>query len=97
LLLEMGTEKVSKEEAERGVALIGGVVPSVLGVSAGPSGGATGKGIGWILGLAVAGTFVYLWISTGSWDEMRAKIMGWFGSGGVRVGGGKKNGGGDAT
>lgn len=97
LLLELGTEEVSRESAEKGIELIGGVVPSVLGVSAGPGGGSTGKGIGWILGLAVAGTFVYLWISTGNWDEMRAKIMGWFGSGGVRVGGGKKNGGSDAT
>lgn len=95
LLLEMGTERTSKESAEKGVELIGGVVPSVLGVSAGPSGRSSGRSIGWILGLAVAGTFVYLWISTGSWDEMRAKIMGWFGSGGVRVGGGKKNGGSD--
>ena len=94
LLLEMGTERTSKEAAEKGVELIAGVVPSVLGAAtSAPTGGPTGKSIGWILGLTVAGIFVYLWISTGSWDEMRAKIMGWFGSGGVRVGGGKKNGG----
>ncbi len=90
LLLEMGTEQVSKEAAEKGADLIGSVVPSLLGVSSAPSGGTTGKNIGWILGLTVAGTFVYLWISTGSWEEMKAKIMGWFGSGGVRVGGGRK-------
>lgn len=94
LLIEMGTEKTPKEAAEKGVALIGSVLPSVLGAGAGPSGGATGKSIGWILGIVVAGVFVYLWVSTGSWDEMRAKIMGWFGSGGVRVGG-RKNGGSD--
>ncbi|MGE5580321.1 MAG: stage II sporulation protein P [Bacillota bacterium] len=97
LLLEMGTEKTSREAAAKGVDLIGEVVPSLLGVTSGPGGGATGRSIGWILGLAVAGTFIYLWISTGSWDEMRAKIMGWFGSGGVKVGGGRKNGGPDAS
>ena len=94
LLLEMGTERTSKEAAEKGAGLIAGVVPSVLGVAtSAPGGRATGRSIGWILGVTVAGIFVYLWISTGSWDEMRAKIMGWFGSGGARVGGGKKNGG----
>ena len=92
LLLEMGTEKTSKDSAEKGVSLIGGVVPSLLGAAAGPSGGSTGRSIAWILGLAVAGTFIYLWVSTGSWDEMRSKILSWFGSGGVKVGGGRKNG-----
>ena len=93
LLLEMGTEKTTREAAEKGAALIGSVVPSILGVSGGPSGGSTGRAIAWILGLSVAGTFVYLWVSTGSWGELRAKVMGWFGAGGVRVGGGRKNGG----
>ena len=35
---------------------------------------------------------MYLWVATGSWDEMRAKIMGWFGSGGVRIGGERETG-----
>jgi stage II sporulation protein P len=88
LLLELGTEQTTREAAEAGAALIGGVVPQVIGASTGaPSGGTIGRSLGWILGLAVAGTFVYLWVATGSWDEMRAKIMGWFGSGGVRIGG----------
>lgn len=87
LLLEMGTEKTSKEAAAAGAEFIGSIVPKVIGASTGgPSGGATGRSLGWILGLAVAGAFVYLWVATGSWEEMRAKIMGWFGSGGVRVG-----------
>jgi len=96
LLLEMGTEKTPKEAAERGAALIGSVVPSLLGAAGGPSGRASGRSIAWILGLAVAATFIYLWVSTGSWDEMRSKILGWFGSGGVKVGGGRKNGSGGA-
>ncbi len=98
LLLEMGTERTSREEAAKGVELIAGVVPSVLGASSSaPTGRATGKSIGWILGLAVAGIFIYLWIATGSLDEMRSKLAGWFGSGGVRVGGGKKDGGTDKS
>jgi stage II sporulation protein P len=97
LLLELGTERNTKEDAQEGIALVGSVVPSVLGAGAGPGGSATGRSIAWILGLAVAGTFIYLWVSTGSWDEMWSKIMGWFGSGGVRVGGGRKNGGSGQT
>lgn len=96
LLLEMGTERTSKEAAAAGAELIGSVVPKVIGASTGaPSGGAIGRSLGWMLGLAVAGVFVYLWVATGSWEEMRAKIMGWFGSGGVRVGerGGPRDGG----
>jgi stage II sporulation protein P len=91
LLLEMGTEKVSREAAEAGVSLVASVVPNIVGGAAAPTGG-TGKAIGWILGLAVGATFVYLWVATGSWEEMRAKILGWFGTGGVRIGGGSGEG-----
>ncbi|MGI6642763.1 MAG: stage II sporulation protein P [Bacillota bacterium] len=91
LLLEVGTEKTSREAAERGVELVASAVPGLLGATSGPEGvgKGTGKAIGWVLGLAVAGAFVYLWIATGSWDEMKAKILGWFGTGGVRIGGGR--------
>lgn len=96
LLLEVGTEKVSREAAERGVALVASAVPRLLGTTGGTGnglGGGTGRAIGWVLGLAVAGTFVYLWIATGSWEEMKAKILEWFGTGGVRIGGRRRNGG----
>lgn len=92
LLLEIGTEKTTREAAEAGASLIASEVPRILGAATGPGGPTVGRTIGWILGLAVAATFLYLWISTGSWDEMRAKIMGWFGTGGVRVGGRKDGG-----
>lgn len=95
LLLEMGTERTSKASAEAGVALIAGMVPSVLGAvgpGATPENRGAGRAIGWILGVVVAGIFVYLWISTGSWEEMKAKILGWFGAGGVRIGGGHDEG-----
>ena len=95
LLLEVGTEKVSREAVERGISLVAAAVPRLLGTTTGQPGlgGGTGKAIGWLLGLAVAGTFVYLWIATGSWEEMKAKILGWFGTGGVRIGGRRRNGG----
>ncbi len=90
LLLEMGTEQTSKEAAMRGAALLGSVIPNILpaaGPGAGPQARGAGRTIGWLLGIAVAGIFAYLWIATGSWEEMKAKILEWFGSGGVRVGG----------
>ncbi len=103
LLLEMGTEKISREAAERGATLIASVVPNVLpatGPGVGPQSRGAGRTIGWLLGITVAGIFVYLWISTGSWDEMKAKLLGWFGTGGIRIGsvdpGGNGGTGGDA-
>ncbi|MGI6660896.1 MAG: stage II sporulation protein P [Bacillota bacterium] len=89
LLLEMGTEQTSKEAAIRGVDLLGSVFPNVLpagGPGAGPQARGAGRTIGWLLGIAVAGIFAYLWIATGSWEEMRAKILEWFGAGGIKVG-----------
>ncbi len=89
LLLEMGTEETTREAAQRGVELVASAIPGLLGVTSSPSGAGkgAGKAIGWVLGLTVAGAFIYLWVATGSWDEMKAKILGWFGAGGVRVGG----------
>lgn len=89
LLLEMGTEQTTKEAAIRGATLLGSVVPNVLpasGPGAGPQTRSAGRTVGWLLGIAVAGIFAYLWIATGSWDEMKAKILEWFGTGGIRVG-----------
>lgn len=91
LLLEMGTEKTTRQAAEAGSVLIANVVPTVLqavGPGAFPESRGAGRAIGWLLGLAVAGIFIYLWISTGSWEEMKAKILAWFGAGGIRIGGG---------
>lgn len=90
LLLEMGTEKTSREAAEAGAALIAEVIPKVVGASTQPGSPeqrGAGRALGWIAGIAVAGVFLYLWISTGSFEEMKSKLMGWFGSGGVKLGG----------
>ncbi|QUL98870.1 MAG: stage II sporulation protein P [Candidatus Fermentithermobacillus carboniphilus] len=95
LLLEVGTEKTTREAAEAGVALIARVVPGILGATgpgAIPENRGAGRAIGWFLGVVVAGIFVYLWVSTGSWEEMKAKILGWFGTGGVRIGRGRGGG-----
>ncbi len=88
LLLEVGTEKTSREAAQSGIRLVAGVVPSFLGIGPAPGEKGVGKAIGWLLGIAVGAIFIYLWVSTGSWEEMQSKIMEWLGSGGVRVGGG---------
>jgi len=95
LLLEVGTEQTSRESAEAGASLIAGVIPSVLGATgpgALPESRGAGRAIGWVLGIVVAGIFAYLWVSTGSWEEMRAKILGWFGAGGIKIGGGRGGG-----
>lgn len=92
LLLEVGTEKTPREAAERGARLVAEVVPSVLsatGPAAGRESGGAGRTVLWLAGAVVAGIFVYLWVSTGSWEEMRAKILGWFGTGGIRIRGGR--------
>ena len=88
LLLEVGTEKTPRSAAEGGARLIGEVVPTVLsaaGPAAGRESGGAGKAIAWLVGILVAGIFIYLWVSTGSWEEMKAKILGWFGTGGIRT------------
>ncbi|HHY35254.1 MAG TPA: stage II sporulation protein P [Firmicutes bacterium] len=92
LLLEVGTEKTPRAAAERGVQLIAGVLPQVVsavGPAAGRESGGAGRTIAWLIGVVVAGVFIYLWVSTGSWEEMKAKILGWFGTGGVKMRGGR--------
>ncbi len=100
LLLEMGTEQTSKEAAIRGASLLGSVIPNILpasGPGAGPQARGAARTVGWLLGIAVAGIFAYLWIATGSWEEMKAKILEWFGTGGIRVGDVDRIGGGSGT
>ncbi len=90
LLLEIGTEETSKEAAMRGASLIGSVLTNILPVSgpgSAPQGRAAGRTIGWLIGAVVVGTFVYLWVATGSWEEMKAKLLAWFSGVGIKVGG----------
>lgn len=71
LLLEVGSQEVSVEEAGRGAAHFAAVVPGVL-----PEGGEGGayRSVWWlVIGLLVAGA-AFLYISTGSWREAWARL-----------------------
>lgn len=89
MLLEVGAETNSRESAERGVALFADVIPTILGkteatpnnvagetglgtAQAGPSGAS--KSIGWIVGVLVVGVIAFLFLSTGSMKEAKAKL-----------------------
>lgn len=88
MLVEVGAHTNSREAAERGVAMFADAVPTVLGISSannsningaagvgtaasGPSGSM--KSIGWIVGFLVVGIIVFMFLSTGSMKEMKAK------------------------
>lgn len=89
MLVEVGAHTNSREAAERGVVMFASAIPAVLGVSSanesnvdgvagmgttssGPSGSM--KSIGWIVGFLVVGVLVFMYLSTGSMKEMRAKF-----------------------
>jgi len=89
MLLEVGAQSNSRASAERGVALFADIVPTVLGktaaapgnvagttglgtTEAGPSGAS--KSMGWILGLFIVGIAAFLFLSTGSMKEAKAKL-----------------------
>lgn len=88
MLVEVGAHTNSREAAERGVAMFADAIPVVLEVSSanpsningaagvgteasGPSGSM--KSIGWMLGLAALGAVLFLFLSTGSVKEAKAK------------------------
>ncbi|MEN6413130.1 MAG: stage II sporulation protein P [Veillonellales bacterium] len=89
MLLEVGSHTNDRQSAERGIALFADIVPSIIGknaAAAGTTNGATGlgtaaagfsgasKSIGWILILLVVGVTGFLFLSTGSFKEARAKL-----------------------
>jgi len=77
LLLEVGSFENTREEAERGITVLAGIVPGLLGAGA-PGAGAQGRtGIGVIGGILLAvflGGAAYLLVSTGSLKEAGAKL-----------------------
>lgn len=84
LLIEVGTEKVTQEMAERGAALLADAVPLAAGavapaIGGGREAGAALRSLLWIVGLSAAAGGLYLWLSTGSWQEARRKLQGWLG------------------
>lgn len=89
MLLEVGSEQNDRHAAEKGVALFADVIPTILGkteptpnnpagetglgtAQAGPSGAS--KSIGWIVGFLVVGVIAFLFLSTGSMKEAKAKL-----------------------
>ncbi|MGB9868155.1 MAG: stage II sporulation protein P [Bacillota bacterium] len=81
MLVEFGTEKNSREEAERGAALLADVIPRAVagaGGAAAPAGPGARSAIWWIL-LVAGACLVGFWaISMGGWKEALSKL----GSGG---------------
>lgn len=89
MLLEVGSHTNDRQSAERGIALFADVIPTVLGktaaapgntagttglgtTEAGPSGAS--KSIGWMVGIVVVGIAAFLFLSTGSMKEAKAKL-----------------------
>lgn len=78
LLFEVGSHTNRREDAERGIALLGEVLPALLGPGT-TAGRARESRAGWttaafILVLAAGGAIAYLFLSTGSWREAREKL-----------------------
>ncbi|NPV71362.1 MAG: stage II sporulation protein P [Firmicutes bacterium] len=84
LLLEVGADSNSREEAERAVRLLADDLPKVVGASTLPGGGLTGttgaqgrsaaRALGGILVLLGLGVVGYLFISTGGLKEAMSKV-----------------------
>ena len=89
MLVEVGAHTNTRESAERGIALFADVIPTVLGKTAatpnniagttglgtpdaGPSGAS--KSMGWIVGLFILGIAAFMFLSTGSMKEAKAKL-----------------------
>lgn len=78
ILIEAGTHTISRERAEKGIALFAEAIPPVLGITAAPTpsgtetAGGTGGDIASVIFVIVAlilGMAIYLVISTGSIEE----------------------------
>jgi stage II sporulation protein P len=89
MLLEVGSHTNDRPSAEQGIALFADVVPNVIGGNPPPSGGAGSpavspaapqtsgamKSMGWIVGLLIAGSAAFMFLSTGSFKEAKAKLQ----------------------
>lgn len=77
MLIEFGTEKNSREEAERGATLLADVIPRAV-AAAGAPGAAVGWGTRssiWLILLLAAGAAIGFWtISMGGWKEAMSKL-----------------------
>ncbi|NLG87518.1 MAG: stage II sporulation protein P [Firmicutes bacterium] len=82
LLIEVGTHENSRPAAERAVSLFADTVSKSMGVQGQPARTQpssvtkrTGSwsAVGWILGLLIISGALYLYLGTGSWQELRSK------------------------
>ncbi len=92
LLIEAGTHTNSREEAERGIALLADAVPAVLGITGPAPPGApkpitdrtaktpgSYKALAWLLALTLLGGGAFLLVSAGSWERARQRLGRFFG------------------
>lgn len=70
ILMEFGTHETTLEEAQRSARLIAEVIPAAAGMAPGTGGAAdsqigsaAARTIGWVLGLALIGGLVWLWMN----------------------------------
>lgn len=100
LLIEAGTHTNSREEAERGIALLADAVPAVLGITGPAPPGApkpitdrtartpgSYRALAWLLALTLLGGGAFLLVSAGSWEKARQRLDRFFGQelGGIRA------------
>ncbi|KJS17031.1 MAG: stage II sporulation protein P [Peptococcaceae bacterium BRH_c4b] len=88
LLIEAGTHTNSRQEAANGVALFADAIPTVLGISTTPGGGAGGlttgagparsggawKALAWILGIALLAGGAFLLVSSGGLGKAKSRV-----------------------
>lgn len=95
ILVEIGSHNNVRLDAEQGAEFLGDVLPAVIGTGAGER-GASWTVLFWGIILSIVGLGAYLFLSTGSLEEARAKVSRWFGPeflGSRRRGGGNQGGG----
>ena len=84
ILIEVGTHENNKEGAQESVALFADVLTTYLYGTAqgqdlvqdGAAGGTVLRTILWMLGILIVGGGIFLYISAGSWPEMKRKLKG---------------------
>ncbi|MEW6522002.1 MAG: stage II sporulation protein P [Bacillota bacterium] len=82
VILEVGAHTNRREDAEAGVAKLAEAVPALLGAAGAGRGAQSRSGwvtLAWILGGLVVLLGVYLYLATGSWEELKNKLRGFFG------------------
>lgn len=89
ILVEIGSQRTTLEEAKAGAELFTSIMPQIIKVSPTPGAtrigtgtefGGSWKGLGWIIGAFLVGGIGYLLVSTGSWKAAAGKLRQFGGS-----------------